>query len=304
MVPNTTPSGKDSMDDNQPDCPECGGTGEVPHPDQRIYRAGPELESRALGQWPSQSTYGVWSESAWKLCLVERPLRPPPDKWPEIGCDVARFGDDFTAIHVRWGGTSLHHERHNGWDTGTTANQLMHLAREFQAGRHPSVARAFPKGFPQFLLSQVQIKVDDTGVGGGVTDIVMQSNAFSEKGRQYNVIPVSAAGRANNPEQYRNLRSELWFSTADKAKNGIIDLTRLDKDTLKRLHDQFFAPIWKPVGVMRDVEPKAYTKDRLPGIGSPDDADATNLAYWVAPAYGSGIDSVDTSQQHTHTRRR
>jgi hypothetical protein len=48
-----------------------------------------------------------------------------------------------------------------------------------------------------------RIKVDDTGVGGGVTDILQD--------RGYNVIPVNFGGDANDQDRYPSTASEMWF---------------------------------------------------------------------------------------------
>ena len=55
-------------------------------------RPGPEGEARALGRWPSQASYSVWSEGLWQAVLKTRhPLNP---NWAvRLGCDVARFGN-------------------------------------------------------------------------------------------------------------------------------------------------------------------------------------------------------------------
>src|SRR5262249_47419082 len=75
----------------------------------RWYRPGPLFEGRVLGRWPSQGTGGVWSDADWMVAesLVAAPAHAA---MVEIGCDVARFGDDYTAFHVRRGPVSLHHE--------------------------------------------------------------------------------------------------------------------------------------------------------------------------------------------------
>ena len=72
-------------------------------PQSGLYlRPGPIAEARLLGRWPSQATNNVWSDGAWQSS--ELLLLPEPTNVPcEIGCDVARFGDDFTEIHVRRG---------------------------------------------------------------------------------------------------------------------------------------------------------------------------------------------------------
>ena len=60
---------------------------------------------------------GVWSEALWEIVTRLNKLEIKPHWKVQIGCDVARFGDDWTAIHVRRGGCSIHHEAHNGWST-------------------------------------------------------------------------------------------------------------------------------------------------------------------------------------------
>jgi hypothetical protein len=119
------------------------------------WRPGPIAEARMLGRWPSQATHNVWSDAAWQMAVTKE--LEEGDNPVEIGCDVARFGDDFTEIHVRRGPVSLHHESHNGWDTVQITGKLKELARLFgnKAGMTPE---------------DVPVKVDDTGVGGGVTD--------------------------------------------------------------------------------------------------------------------------------------
>ncbi len=62
------------------------------------YRPGPLFESRVLGRWPTQGGMSVWSEAMWQAAQVRQ---PEPDEELQIGCDVARFGDDYTSIVAR-----------------------------------------------------------------------------------------------------------------------------------------------------------------------------------------------------------
>ena len=238
----------------------------------RWLRPGPEAEARVLGRWPSSATYGVWSDSLWAAC--ERGgLDEPTSADLAIGCDVARHGDDWTAIHVRDGGTSLHHERGNGWDTMRTVGRLIELAREYGAPRNLDPQR-------------VPLVIDDTGVGGGVTD------RLREQG--YRAVPINAAATARQDERYADVRSELWFAAAERAKAGRLDVSRLDRDTRQRLRVQVMAPVWAlDSRGRRKVESKAETKARCQGR-SPDDADATNLAYYVG---GLGAPEVVSAQR-------
>lgn len=215
------------------------------------YRPGPLFEAKVLGRWPS-STEGVWNEALWNLCLMARPLGGGS---PEIGCDVARDGDDFTSIHVRLGKCSIHHERHNGWKTNETAGRLKQLCQQYgtKHGTDPK---------------RVKVKIDDDGVGGGVVD---QKDG-------YRFIPVGAGCKAKKPEKYRNRRNELWFDVAERAEESGVDLSRMDAETMVLLKQQAMAPKWRLDSAgRREVEPKAETKKKIKC--SPDDMDALNLAY-------------------------
>lgn len=215
------------------------------------YRPGPLFEGRVLGRWPSSGSTSVWTEDLWDAANVYQPI---PRRPLEIGCDVARFGDDFTSIVVRRGACALHHETHNGWDTGQTAGRLKQLAKEFCG----------PVEVPQ----KVAVKVDDDGVGGGVTD---QAGGF-------NFVPVLGQSQAYEPDEYPNRRSELWFATSAMADRGAIDVSRLSAESKSLLRRQLMAPTWKiDAQGRRVVEPKDKTKERIGR--SPDDADGFNLAY-------------------------
>lgn len=233
---------------------------EWPPQSGQYLRPGAIAEARLLGRWPSQATNGVWSDGAWQE--AEALHLPEPDEPIEIGCDVARFGDDFTSIHVRRGPVSLHHESANGWGTDETAGRLKVLANEWAQ---------YAKGMD---ARQLLVKVDDDGVGGGVID---QADGYNFQG-------VSAAEKAIDQEGYPNRRSELWFGLADRATEGNLSLARLPADILREMRRQAMAPTWKlDAQGRRVVEPKDDTKKRIKR--SPDDLDAMNLAY----APGSGI---------------
>jgi hypothetical protein len=232
------------------------------------YRPGPLFESRVLGRWPSQGVTSVWSDATWLASLealtfeVTEPV--------VIGCDVARFGDDFTSIVVRRGCCALHHETHNGWSTSQTAGRLRQLAAEYGNGwtPHPRPLswEERGEGVP------VTINVDDDGVGGGVVDQLGDLGA----------IAVSGAEAAVEPEGYPNRRSELWFVVALRAAERRLDLSRLSDASRNLIRNQVMSPVWKVDGQgRRMVEAKADTKRRIGR--SPDDADALNLAFARQP---------------------
>lgn len=231
---------------------------------------GPLAEARLLGRWPSAAA-GVWSDALWRRAARQAgPGQLNPWSPLAIGCDVARFGDDCTAMHVRCGAVSLHHEWHNGWDGAQIVGRLKELCREWSAwvNRQRNAPSAAPLE-PRHVL----VNVDQDGMGGmGVVD---HAGGWNFRG-------VSAASVECGGE-YPNLRSQLWFHAAGLAKKGELFLGGLPKAALDRLRQQLLAPVYKLDSQgRRVVEPKDETKEKLGR--SPDDADALHLAYYAAPS--------------------
>lgn len=225
------------------------------------YRPNAEAEARLLGRWPSQGSDAIWTELLWKKTLVpqEPPTYDPAQAHTHlvIGCDVAAFGSDYTSMVVRRGACVLHHETHNGWGSPTTAARLQRLAHRYadkERGENPF---------------KVRIQIDDTGVGNGVMDLA----------DGYNFIGIGAAERANEADLYPNRRSELWFVTAERAREGRVDLSRLKPDVLELLRQQAMVPKWKMQQDRRKVEDKDELRKRKRLGRSPDDMDALNLAF-------------------------
>lgn len=236
------------------------------------YRPGPLMEGRALGRYPSSATYAVWSDRVWRLALV--PLLEVPNlaELPQLGCDVALFGDDYTTMHGRWGCKSLLHERHNGWEYGQTAERLMELCAELA----DLINRHRPPQAKPVRPQQIPVKVGADAYGSQVVLVGQKAG--------YNFIGVPESGVATRSRDYYNRRSELWFTTMERAKAGRLCLADLPQEHIQRIRQQCFAPRWWPDAAGRQqVELKKHTKDRL-GC-SPDDADALNMAYAEVEAF-------------------
>ena len=218
-----------------------------------FYRPGPLFESKVLGLWPTQSSASVWNEATWLACLEPQSVLLT-DKL-EIGCDKARFGDDFTSIVVRRGNCALHHETHNGWDNNQIAGRLKQLCQTYSTlGEDPKT---------------VSVRIDD--VQGAVVDLA----------DGYSFVSVNSSSKAQEEESFPNRRTELWFATSDRAAAGRVDLSRLAESSRNLLRAQAMAPTWKvDAQGRRVVEAKADTKKRLGR--SPDDMDALNLAFYAA----------------------
>jgi hypothetical protein len=100
----------------------------------------------------------------------------------------------------------------------------------------------------------------------------------------YTVSTLGAGCKAGRPDRYPRKRDELWFPTAEKARAGLVNLSRLDRAILRRLKQQLLAPQWDvDAAGRRAVEPKDKTKEKIGR--SPDDADAMLLAYHDAATF-------------------
>jgi hypothetical protein len=225
----------------------------------RWYRPGLVAQSRILGIRPARGFDAVWSETA--IGLAETTILPVRGRL-QIGADIAWYGDDSSAFHVKRGGVSLHHESHNGWGSVQNAARLRVLAGEY--GR-------LHKEDPR----QVLIAVDVIGYGAGVYDIL--------RAEGYNAVAVNVAAPAAEPltpddPGFPNLRSALWFGLAEEAGKGNVSWAGLPTDVRQELRRQFGSVryVLNARG-QRCVEKKDDTKARLKR--SPDEADAVLLAY-------------------------
>ena len=167
-----------------------------------------------------------------------------PEGAIEIGVDVARMGNDRTEFVKRKGLKEIGRQTFQKLRTTEVCDKLEEFA-----------------GYDKSIL----IKVDDTGVGSGVTDDLMR--------RGYNVMPINFGAKASDPDKYPNLISQAWFHMA-----SVIDDIQLvqDSDLLMELSSRKWVMDSKG---RRGVESKDSYKKR--GYRSPDKADATILCFYT-----------------------
>lgn len=161
----------------------------------------------------------------------------------EVGVDVARMGDDRTVFWMRKGLKTIDHAVYSKLRTPTICDRL--------------------EQFVDFDKS-VLLKVDDTGVGGGVTDEMMK--------RGYNVIAINFGGVASNKDKYPNWISEAWFHMREII--GKAELPQ-NSDLLMELSTRNWQ---QDIKGKRKVEGKDQYKKR--GFRSPDLADACIICYY------------------------
>lgn len=203
---------------------------------------------RVLGQFPKGSP-----EALIRLDLVESAVKrqQEPEGQIEIGVDPARYGDDSSVIAIRQGLVLSPLITFSGINTTRLTGMI---AQEIRALRK--------KGYD----GAITVKVDDTGIGGGVTDQLQEIDAELN----IDVIPINNGASANDPDYY-NLGANLWGDFKEALKSITIPD---DPELITQLTTRKYKI--RPDGRIQ-LEEKDAMKKR--GLNSPDKADAAVLAY-------------------------
>lgn len=213
----------------------------------------PRYQFRVLGEFPDASAFSLirtsWLRAAQKA-------EPKTGGVRAGGCDVARFGDDDTVIVGFDGGHLLPMEVIHGADVVNVAGAV---ARAYKRNKWECVA------------------IDDTGVGGGVTDVLVRD-------RELNVIPVNFGEAANDNEHYANRVTEMFASFAESLKLGEVSGFPEDEELCR----EFTARKYEfTLTQQMKLWPKKKFKEEIGR--SPDRADAILLADWARKVGGSGV---------------
>lgn len=220
----------------------------------------PMWQARVMGEFPSQA-----ENTLIPLNLIEQAMDPDyrrEHNWPvkdggttEYGVDVARFGSDRTVIAPKRGDYIDDLLTHSKLDTTATTDRI--------------IATINPEN------PDVEIKVDDTGVGGGVTD---QLNARKrrgnmERGWYYRVTAINFGSSAIDPDKFFNRRAEMYWALRDKFYAHQIALPN-DWELANELASIRYSYTTKDNKIK--IEGKDEVKKRVGK--SPDKADAVVLA--------------------------
>lgn len=168
----------------------------------------------------------------------------------EIGLDVARFGDDLTVLYWRRG--------YKVYPPKILPKNTIPEAVQLVLDTVVEIRKA--TGYDK----RIRVKIDDSGVGGGATDILKLD-------REHNieVVPVNFGGKGD--EIYQNEASIMWGNLKNNLKYiGLPDDTKLIEELVSRR--------WKmsPSGKIM-IEPKSEYKKEFKN--SPDRADALILCF-------------------------
>jgi hypothetical protein len=219
----------------------------------------PVYQARVLGEFPEQAEDQLislaWVERARQNDLSAELETDEGKKWKQIaGVDVARFGDDDSAMFRRVGPVVLMAETWHGNDLMATTGKV--------------------------VASKLPANVDVIGMGGGVVDRLHEL--------KHPAYGVNVAEAARDAEHFQNLRAELYWELRERFRDGKIDLTRLSEAMYDRLVGELTAIKFQYTSAGKlKLEPKEDMRKRLGR--SPDLADALVLAFARGRVGGSSL---------------
>lgn len=224
-------------------------------------------QAKILGEFPEEDNDSLLKVSQIRAAQA-RDLPPAPEADNELGVDIARKGSDSSVIYHRHGSQFKRVKKLQKRDLMYLVGEIINVARDLKVKR---------------------VKIDDAGLGGGVTDRLNElKNSPIQAERAlvpFDVVPVNVgegAASAEAEERFANLRAELNWALRNRFWDGDIQIDDND-DLLAQATGIRYGMTSKGKLLM---ESKEDMKKR--GLPSPDDWDAMVLANAVIVRDGDG----------------
>jgi hypothetical protein len=202
--------------------------------------------SKVLGEFPGDADFAFFPQA---VITLAHDTEFPDDLSvkPVLGVDIARFGADESVIYVNRGGRARLLDSWGRTDTVESARKIHEHAQ---------------------AIGAAEVRIDATGVGGGVYDMLTQLDEFSNK--VYIVIGVDGAKRSPDPRRWANSRAYNHDQLRTLMATGAIDLDYEDRELADQLVNVTFR-FSKVQGAIQ-ITPKDEMRTEMDG--SPDRLDA------------------------------
>lgn len=180
-----------------------------------------------------------------------------------MGVDVARYGDDETIIATNAGGDiDIPVVRHGQSLMTTVGDIVMQYKRLI-------------KEYPNYK-GVITVNIDDTGLGGGVTDRLEEVKE-EERLRRMEIVPVNFGSKPpqdGSEDRYQDISTYMWATLKKLMENREVRIVN-DEELVAQLSVRKYS-ITSTGKIM--LESKKAMKDR--GIKSPDRGDAVVLSCY------------------------
>ncbi|MFQ5965673.1 MAG: terminase large subunit domain-containing protein [Candidatus Scalinduaceae bacterium] len=204
----------------------------------------PIYQSRVLGEWPVEGEDTLiplsWCERA-----VKNEVQTNEKSVTLISIDCARFGSDQTVIMCLRGSKLLDVDSFQGKDLMETCGRAIAMKKKYGAK---------------------SIVVDDTGLGGGLTDRLRE--------QEHHVYAINFGQAAKDKELFADIKSEMFWLLREDIRDLKIQI--MDGLLLAQLPTIKYTYTSK--GQIK-IESKESMRKR--GLKSPDHADCLALANYI-----------------------
>lgn len=231
--------------------------------------------SKVKGEFPKDGGNGFFPQSAIDKSYDAEINRP--DSPIVLGVDIARWGLDESVIAMNVGGRIRVEDTWAKCDTVDSARRIHKFAVENGA---------------------TEVRIDSTGVGGGVYDMLDRLEEFFP--RDYSVVGWDNGSGSPDISQWLNKRAYAHDSLRQQMMEGSIDLDYEDDQLREEL--QIITYKFTPRGAIQ-ITPKDDLKTEIGG--SPDRLDAvimaaTDMSPWTGNPYNhlpaGSVISADRSE--------
>lgn len=203
---------------------------------------------RVLGEFPQAEPDTLIPLNIIESSIIKK-IEERPYEIVEIGADIARFGDDESDVYSRINDEIKEECTFHKRDLMYVTGQIVQVIKKYHDTK------------------TVIVNVDDTGLGGGVTDRL--NELVSQGVIRAEICGVNNGSRAFDSDTYQNLGTEMWFFMKEWLKTGKIPN---DNDLVAQLSSRKYKISSSGKNML---EPKDMMKKR--GLTSPDRADGAIL---------------------------
>lgn len=167
--------------------------------------------SKVFGEFPGANDYAFFPQAIIDLAHGTV-ISPDASVRPVMGVDIARFGQDESVVYVNQNGNCRIKDTWAKEDTVFSARRIHALAQNMNA---------------------LEVRIDASGVGGGVFDILKNMPEFNDK--VYYLIGVDGGTRSPDNRRWLNARAHNHDQLREAMALGKIDLDYDDEELKDQL---------------------------------------------------------------------
>jgi hypothetical protein len=170
----------------------------------------PRYKSKVLGEFTTEGGRNLFTlETLMRGHSTE--VTPSTESRPVLGCDIARFGDDYTVVYIYHDGHLRLLDKWNKTNTVETARKIRDLAWEYGCS---------------------EVRIDGVGLGGPVVDMVAE-----QSDNRYETIGMVGNAASPDLDKWINARAYWYDDMRERMFKHQIDISIEDDNLEDELGD-------------------------------------------------------------------